>query len=88
MLERYHLQGLLITRGEQGMTLLQAKTPAFTVAAQNREVFDVTGAGDTVIATLAVALAAGVDWNSAVELANTAAGISVGKTRRNRSSFA
>jgi rfaE bifunctional protein kinase chain/domain len=72
------LEALLLTRGEDGMTLFQ-KTKATTIKAQAREVFDVTGAGDTVIAALAVMLAAGAGLESAVRIANRAAGIVVGK---------
>ncbi len=73
------LEALLITRGEQGMTLLQAGVEPLHLAARAREVYDVTGAGDTVIATLAAGLAAGLDLPSATLLANLAAGIVVGK---------
>lgn len=74
------LQALLITRGEHGMTLLQRHDQQeLHLPAQAREVFDVTGAGDTVIATLAAALAAGLALPQAVALANIAAGIVVGK---------
>jgi rfaE bifunctional protein kinase chain/domain len=71
-------QALLVTRSEEGMTLYQDGT-RFHVAAQAREVFDVSGAGDTVIATLGVALAGGAGMEDAVLLANRAAGIVVGK---------
>lgn len=74
-----HLDALLVTRGEQGMTLVRAGVPALHLPARAREVFDVTGAGDTVIAVLAAALAAGEDLPGAVALANLAAGIVVGK---------
>ncbi len=73
------LQGLLITRGEQGMTLLWEGRRPLHLQTRAREVYDVTGAGDTVIATLALALAAGAPPEEAVRLANTAAGIVVGK---------
>jgi D-beta-D-heptose 7-phosphate kinase / D-beta-D-heptose 1-phosphate adenosyltransferase len=73
------LEALLITRGEHGMTLLQPNQPELHLPAQAREVFDVTGAGDTVIAVLAAALAAGESLPNAVSLANIAAGIVVGK---------
>ncbi len=69
---------LLVTRSEEGMTLF-TRSGRLHVAAQAREVFDVSGAGDTVIATLAVAMAAGAALEGAVELANRAAGIVVGK---------
>ncbi len=73
------LAALLITRGEQGMTLLQDGAEPLHLAARAREVYDVTGAGDTVIATLAAGLAAGLDPPAATRLANLAAGIVVGK---------
>ncbi len=77
--QRLALQALLITRSEKGMLLLQAERPPLHLPAQAREVFDVTGAGDTVIAVLAAALAAGQDMSEATALANLAAGIVVGK---------
>jgi D-beta-D-heptose 7-phosphate kinase/D-beta-D-heptose 1-phosphate adenosyltransferase len=70
---------LLITRGEHGMMLLDAGGGALTVPTMAREVFDVTGAGDTVAATLALALAAGAEMGEAAMLANLAAGLVVGK---------
>ncbi|MDF1782478.1 MAG: bifunctional D-glycero-beta-D-manno-heptose-7-phosphate kinase/D-glycero-beta-D-manno-heptose 1-phosphate adenylyltransferase HldE [Alcanivoracaceae bacterium] len=73
------LQALLVTRGERGMTLLRPNTPEFHLPARAREVYDVTGAGDTVISTLAVALASGSALEDAVALANIAASIVVGK---------
>jgi D-beta-D-heptose 7-phosphate kinase/D-beta-D-heptose 1-phosphate adenosyltransferase len=73
------LGALLVTRGEEGMTLLRSNQPPLHLPAQAREVFDVTGAGDTVIAVLAAALAAGADLPLAAALANLAAGIVVGK---------
>lgn len=73
------LQALLVTRSEKGMTLLRAGKAELHLPAHAREVFDVTGAGDTVISTLAVALAAGSPLEEAVALANIAAGIVVGK---------
>ena len=73
------LQALLITRGERGMTLVRAAGEALHLPARAIEVFDVTGAGDTVIATLAAALAAGSTLADAVALANVAAGIVVGR---------
>jgi len=79
LLQDLDLGALLVTRGEHGMTLLRAGQPALHLPARAREVFDVTGAGDTVISTLAVAIAAGEDLPHAVALANLAAGIVVGK---------
>ena len=72
------LQGLLITRSEEGMTLYRAGQRHHELT-QAREVFDVSGAGDTVIATLAVMLARGAEMSEAVRMANRAAGIVVGK---------
>jgi rfaE bifunctional protein kinase chain/domain len=75
------LDALLVTRSEQGMTLYRhaAAGGRLHVAAQAREVYDVSGAGDTVIATLGVALASGMPMDEAVRLANRAAGVVVGK---------
>lgn len=72
------LEALLITRSEQGMTIYTETGRAHTVA-QAQEVFDVSGAGDTVLATLAVARAAGLSWNEAMYWANKAGSIVVGK---------
>jgi D-glycero-beta-D-manno-heptose-7-phosphate kinase len=72
------LEALLVTRSEEGMTLF-ADGDSYHQAAHALEVFDVSGAGDTVIATLAVMLAAGADWAEAIRVANIAAGIVVGK---------
>lgn len=73
------LTALLITRSERGMTLLVAGQPALHLPARAREVFDVTGAGDTVVAVLAAGLAAGMRLPEATALANLAAGVVVGK---------
>ncbi len=70
---------LLITRGEHGMSLLRSGEPELHLPAMARQVYDVTGAGDTVVATLAAALAVGESLPQAVALANLAAGIVVGK---------
>ena len=72
------IEGLLLTRSEEGMSLFDAQGD-FSVSAQAREVFDVTGAGDTVIATLATMLACGLSLRDAVPIANRAGGIVVGK---------
>ena len=79
LLNELQLEALLITRGEQGMTLLRNDHAELHLPARAREVFDVTGAGDTVIAVVASALAAGEALPNAVTLANLAAGIVVGK---------
>jgi len=73
------LQALLVTRSEHGMTLLRQGEAPLHLPARAREVFDVTGAGDTVISTLAAVLAAGESLPLAVALANLAAGIVIGK---------
>ena len=78
LMAKLGLEALLLTRGEDGMTLFRG-TKTFSVPAEKREVMDVTGAGDTVIATLAVMLAAGAGLEQAVRIANRAAGIVVGK---------
>jgi len=70
---------LLITRGERGMLLQEKAGPPILIPATAREVFDVTGAGDTVVATLALALGAGATMQEAALLANRAAGVVVGK---------
>jgi len=72
------LEALLVTRSEQGMTLF-TDTGSNHVDAQAHEVFDVSGAGDTVLATLAVMRAAGVPWAESMRWANRAGGIVVGK---------
>ncbi len=80
VLERFgDIGAVLATRGEAGMTLLKRGDDAVHVAAEARSVFDVSGAGDTVIATIAAGLAAGLSLTDAVRLGNAAAGIAVGK---------
>ena len=73
------LQAVLCTRGAEGMSLVPKNGPARVIPTRAREVFDVSGAGDTVIATLAAGLAAGLNVEAAAALANVAAGIVVGK---------
>jgi D-beta-D-heptose 7-phosphate kinase/D-beta-D-heptose 1-phosphate adenosyltransferase len=73
------LEVLLVTRGEQGMTLFEQGAEPLTLPTQAREVFDVTGAGDTVIALLGAGIAAGLAAADAAALANLGAGIVVGK---------
>ena len=77
--DRFQLQWLLITRGAEGMCLVAEPEQADFIPARAREVFDVSGAGDTVIATLAAGLGAGMPVAEAARLANLAAGIVVGK---------
>ena len=79
LLEKLELEALLVTRSEHGMTLIRRNEPEVHLPARAKEVFDVTGAGDTVISTLAIAIAAGAEMPKAAALANIAAGIVVGK---------
>ena len=79
LMDDLELDALLVTRGEQGMSLISAQGDALHIPTHAREVFDVTGAGDTVIATLAAALAAGADKEHAVRLSKLAAGVVVAK---------
>ncbi len=74
-----NLDALLVTRSEKGMVLFQRDADPFVQATHAREVYDVTGAGDTVIAALAAALAAGSDLVQATQIANLAAGLVVRK---------
>ncbi len=79
VLSDLNLQAMLITRGEHGMTLIRPDAPELHLPARAQEVFDVTGAGDTVISVLAAALAAGDTLADATAIANVAAGLVVGK---------
>ncbi|MDJ0919315.1 MAG: bifunctional D-glycero-beta-D-manno-heptose-7-phosphate kinase/D-glycero-beta-D-manno-heptose 1-phosphate adenylyltransferase HldE [Woeseiaceae bacterium] len=79
MIDELSLDALLITRSEKGMLLLERGTDPLFLSTEAREVYDVTGAGDTVIATFAGALAAGEGLASAAGLSNIAAGIVVRK---------
>jgi rfaE bifunctional protein kinase chain/domain len=81
LLDRFNFKALLITRGEEGMDLFEkdGKTICTTFSAEAREVFDVTGAGDTVIGVFALCIASGATFKEAAALANHAAGIVVGK---------
>jgi D-beta-D-heptose 7-phosphate kinase/D-beta-D-heptose 1-phosphate adenosyltransferase len=79
MLRDLELEALLVTRSEKGMLMVKAGEEPFFLSTQAREVYDVTGAGDTVIATFAAAYASGSDFRSAVGLANLAAGLVVRK---------
>ena len=79
MMRRLELDALLVTRSEKGMLLVEADGEPLFLSTQAREVYDVTGAGDTVIATLAAAVASGQSLGSAAALANLAAGLVVRK---------
>lgn len=78
VMERYDLSALLVTRSEKGMSYV-AGDKELDIPTEAREVYDVSGAGDTVVATLAAALAADMEVDDAIKLANKAAGIVVGK---------
>ena len=79
LIEHLNLRMLLITRSEEGMSLIRPDHEHLHLPTYAREVYDVTGAGDTVIATLGSCLASGMDIETACEYANRAAGIVVGK---------
>ena len=79
LLKSHDWQALLVTRGDQGLTLLRPEQPELHLPAIAREVFDVTGAGDTVISTIAASLAAGSNIENAITYANVAASVVVGK---------
>ena len=79
LIDSHRLGAILVTRSRDGMTLIAAEGAVAHLAAEAREVFDVSGAGDTVVATLAAALAQGVGLTAAAQLANAAAGVAVGK---------
>jgi len=79
LLEKSGIDKLLITCGKDGMVFFEPGNEPFTIRTKAREVYDVSGAGDTVIAVLGLGIAAGLSFRDAVALANTAAGIVVGK---------
>ncbi|MBF0545147.1 MAG: D-glycero-beta-D-manno-heptose-7-phosphate kinase [Candidatus Riflebacteria bacterium] len=78
ILKRFKIDAVLITRGENGMSLFEKNKHSLTIPTRAIEVFDVTGAGDTVIATFSLALATGCSMSEAAEVANLAAGVVVG----------
>ena len=79
LLDRWNTQLVIITLGEQGMLLLRRGQPAYHIPTRAREIFDVSGAGDTAMAFLTLALSAGADPVLAAEIANHASGIVVAK---------
>jgi D-beta-D-heptose 7-phosphate kinase/D-beta-D-heptose 1-phosphate adenosyltransferase len=79
VLAKSGIAGMIVTRGPEGLSVIGMDRAAVHVRARAREVFDVSGAGDTVVATLALALATGADLATAARLANLAASIVVGK---------
>ncbi len=79
VLDKFDSEWLLVTRGSRGMSLFNAQSAPLAIQARAREVFDVSGAGDTVIATLAAGVSSGLSVIDSAFLANVAAGIVVGK---------
>lgn len=79
LIDEMDLGAVLVTRSEQGMTLVERAAPCLHLPTTAREVFDVTGAGDTVVASLSIGIAAGLSLADAAALANLAAGVVVGK---------
>jgi D-beta-D-heptose 7-phosphate kinase / D-beta-D-heptose 1-phosphate adenosyltransferase len=79
LLHTIHLDNLLITCGKEGMVLFEKNSSPYRVRAEARQVFDVSGAGDTVLSVLGLAVASGLSIKDSVAVANTAAGIVVGK---------
>lgn len=79
MLRELDVDGILVTRGRRGMVLVEKEEQCFDYPAVAREVFDVSGAGDTVIAAFGVAYSLGLPDDDAVKLSNAAAGVVVGK---------
>ena len=75
--EKYNLETVLITRSEEGMTLYDDNI--HNIPTYAKEVYDVTGAGDTVISVFTLARAAGASWEEAAKIANAAGGVVVGK---------
>ena len=70
---------ILVTEGDEGMTLFLESQPPEHIASTPRQVFDVTGAGDTVLAVIAMAVTSGASWKDAMQLATEAAGIAIGR---------
>ncbi|OVE77476.1 hypothetical protein BVX98_02760 [bacterium F11] len=79
IIKKLKTQSLLMTRGEKGILLFRKNAPSVSIPAQAREVFDVTGAGDTVVSVFTLARAVGAPYEEAAQIANFAAGIVVGK---------
>lgn len=79
VIDKCGVEGVVCTRGAEGMSVVPASGAVEHIPAAAREVFDVSGAGDTVVATLAASIASSLSWTDAARLANVAAGIVVGK---------
>jgi len=77
--QRLHCEAVVVTRGEEGMSIFERNGHTWTIPAVARQVYDVTGAGDTVISTLCLGLASDMDLKSAAIISNFAAGIVVGE---------
>jgi len=79
LIDELNLKGLIVTLGEQGVFVLDTDQKAALIPTKAREVFDVSGAGDTFIAVFTAVLMVTNDWKIAAEVANLASGIAVGK---------
>jgi D-beta-D-heptose 7-phosphate kinase/D-beta-D-heptose 1-phosphate adenosyltransferase len=79
LIEKYQIQNMLVTRSKDGMTLVMNEGEIYNIPSVAKEVYDVTGAGDTVVAVLALGVACGFSLHDASHIANVAAGIVVGK---------
>ena len=79
ILDRYDFQNLLVTRSEKGMSLISVEDGAIHFPAKAQKIYDVSGAGDTVVSTIGVGLSYGLSLKKSIEIANIAAGIVVGK---------
>jgi len=78
-LDQVEAECVLITRGEHGMTVFEREGEVTHIPTHAQEVYDVSGAGDTVVGTFSLALCAGASWKAAAYLSNVAAGVVVGK---------
>ena len=79
LVRQIEIDGLLVTRGEDGMIMFRLEGEPLQAEARSLEVYDISGAGDTVVAMVAAGIAAGCDWQQILRLANIAAGIVVRK---------
>ncbi len=79
LLNDFSLKSILITRGEEGMTLIESEKDVYHIPTYAKEVFDVTGAGDTVLSAFGLSVSSGASYFEAAKIANLAAGIVVGK---------
>ena len=79
LVRQNEIDGLLVTRGEDGMILFRQESPSLQEEAKALEVYDISGAGDTVVAMVAAGIAVGFDWKQILHLSNIAAGVVVRK---------